>query len=524
MEFDIWRWCAALTPIVVLLILLVGFRWGGDEAASCGLLTAIATGAFFFGAGWDMLATAAAKGMWNAISIIIVVFPALAIYQVSRESGGFAAIRYGMEQFSPDKVLQILAVGWIFVGFLQGITGFGVPVAVGAPLLVGLGVRPFTAVLITLLGQAWGNTFGTLGLAWDGLMAQADLSDPFVWRNTVLWTASMLGIANIGAGFIITYLAGGLKGVKRNGVTVLALGLLQGGGQLWIALLNPMLSNFIVTALALGLMFIIGKLPYYQRSAEDSGPVRKTEPNSRENRMSMQQAFLPYVFLTVIALVVLLLGDVKDYLGQWKIALPFAGKTTALGIGTASYSKYSPLAPLIHSGAFLLVSAAAGYYWYYKKGYISEGGWRRILNNSFLQTIPSAIAVLGLLAMAKIMDDTGQTAVLAQGGAAAAGPLYPVLAPFVGLIGTFMTSSNLSSNILFGGFQYKVAAILKVDTAAILAAQTVGGAIGSIIAPSKVLLGTTMVGILGEEGEVIRRFLFVAMLACLMAGLAIFLI
>ena len=50
---------------------------------------------------------------------------------------------------------------------LQGITGFGVPVAVGAPLLIGIGMRPFWAVIIPLLAHTWGNTYGTLGAAWD---------------------------------------------------------------------------------------------------------------------------------------------------------------------------------------------------------------------------------------------------------------------------------------------------------------------------------------------------------------------
>ena len=69
-------------------------------------------------------------------------------------------------------MLLVLAMGWIFESFLQGITGFGVPVAVGAPLLIGIGVQPMWAVIIPLFGQAWGNTFGTLGAAWDSLAGE----------------------------------------------------------------------------------------------------------------------------------------------------------------------------------------------------------------------------------------------------------------------------------------------------------------------------------------------------------------
>lgn len=523
MSINLVQWLAALLPILVLLVLLLRCKWGGDEAASVALLFSILVAYLIFGGGADMIALAVAKGMWYSLSIILVVFPALIIYEVSRESGAFAVIRAGMQYFTPDKVLQVLAVGWIFVGFLQGITGFGVPVVVGAPLLISMGVKPLTAVLITLLGQAWGNTFGTLGIAWDGLISQVDVSDPQIFNRTILWSTAMLGIVNLIAGLLIALLAGGYKGMKRNAVTVVLLGVLQGGGQLVLALLNPMLCNFVVVSLSLGLIFMIGKLDYYRQPVELSDPAEERFDESiAGNKMTIPQAFIPYLFLIVIAVIVLLNDSVKNYLGQWKISLPFAGKTTLLGFTTASYPAYAPLAPLIHSGAFLLLAAILGYACYKRWGFIQSGGMQRIMKNSLDKTIPSAVAVIGLIAMSKVMDETGQTTVLAQGVAAVTGGTYPLLSPFIGLLGTFMTSSNLSSNILFGGFQQKVALMLQIDKAPLLAAQTVGGAIGSIIAPSKILLGTTAAGILGEEGTVVGKFIIGAMLLCAVFGAVIF--
>lgn len=523
MSISIVQWLAALVPIMVLLVLLLRCKWGGDEAASAGLLFSILVAYLVFGGGADMIALAVAKGMWYSLSIILVVFPALIIYEVSRESGAFAVIRAGMQQFTPDKVLQVLAVGWIFGGFLQGITGFGVPVVVCAPLLIGMGVKPLTAVLITLLGQAWGNTFGTLGIAWDGLISQVDLSDPLALNRTILWTTGMLAIVNLISGLLIAGLAGGYKGIKRNMVTVILLGLLQGAGQMWLALLNPMLCNFVVASISLGLIFVIGKLDYYRQPAELSDPAEEKPGESiLDNKMNIQQAFIPYMFLIVIAVTVLLNDSIKNYLGQWKISLPFAGKTTLLGFATHSSSAYAPLAPLIHSGAFLFLAALIGYACYTWWGYIQSGGFKRIMKNSLNKTIPSAIAVVGLIAMSKVMDETGQTTVLAQGVAAVTGGIYPILSPFIGLLGTFMTSSNLSSNILFGSFQQQVALMLQIDKAPLLAAQTVGGAIGSIISPSKILLGTTAAGILGREGDVIGKVIMGAMLLCAVFGIVIF--
>ncbi len=517
------QWFAAALPIAFLLFLLLKCKWGGDEAASGGLIISILIGFFVFGGGMDMLALAVAKGMWYSIAIIMVVFPALLIYEVSRESGAFIVIREGMQTFTPDKVLQVLAVGWIFVGFLQGITGFGVPVVVCAPLLIGMGVRPITAVLITLLGQAWGNTFGTLGIAWDGLVSQVDLSDPVTLKHTILWTTGMLGVVNVISGLVIAGLAGGYKGVKRNAVMVILLALFQSGGQMWLALLNPMLSNFVVASVSLGLIFFIGKIPYYRQAVELHDPIeQRREDSSSTHAMSIKQAFIPYVFLVVIAVVVLLNSSIKSLFGQWQLSLPFVGKTTMLGFATHDYAAYAPLVPLLNSGFFLLLAAVVGYGTYQSVGYIKSGGLQRITTNALKKTIPSAIAVIGLIAMSKVMDETGQTTVLAQGVAAVTGGAYPILSPFIGLLGTFMTSSNLSSNILFGSFQEQVGRMLHVDKAQLLAVQTVGGSIGSIIAPSKVLLGTTAAGILGKEGDVINAFLLRAMLLCGIFGVIIF--
>ncbi|MFR2693514.1 MAG: L-lactate permease [Enterocloster bolteae] len=84
---------------------------------------------------------------------------------------------------------------------------------------------------------------------------------------------------------------------------------------------------------------------------------------------------------------------------------------------------------------------------------------------------------------------------------------YVILAPLVGMVGSFMTGSNMSSNILFGEFQVTTANLLHLNQAPILGAQTAGGSIGSAISPSNIILGTTTAGILGSEGQVLKRII-----------------
>jgi len=97
--------------------------------------------------------------------------------------------------------------------------------------------------------------------------------------------------------------------------------------------------------------------------------------------------------------------------------------------------------------------------------------------------------------------------VLAMGTAKLTGKYYAALAAFIGILGAFITSSNLASNILFGGFQQTTANLLNLNEASILGAQTAGGAMGNTISPGNVLLGTTTTGNLGREGAVLRMIL-----------------
>ena len=184
--------------------------------------------------------------------------------------------------------------------------------------------------------------------------------------------------------------------------------------------------------------------------------------------------------------------------------------------------KFSPLAPFTHASMFLFISAIIGLLYYKKHGWIKEGGVKRVFVKSVSMTMPSGIAVIGLVIMSKIMDGTGQTVVLANGIASVLGKIYVILAPFVGLLGTFMTGSNMSSNILFGGFQMTTAKLLGVNASAILGAQSAGGAIGSAVSPSKIILGTTTANILGSEGEVLKKIIMITVPTAIAIGAILF--
>ncbi len=125
-----------------------------------------------------------------------------------------------------------------------------------------------------------------------------------------------------------------------------------------------------------------------------------------------------------------------------------------------------------------------------------------------------------MVAMAVIMEHAGMTDRLARGLAEGMGQLFPLVAPWIGALGAFMTGSNTNSNVVFGALQLRTAQLLGFQVAIILAAQTAGAALASVMAPTKVVVGASTAGMAGREGDVMRKLLlYTSLLVLLISAL-----
>src|SRR3989475_12574988 len=110
------------------------------------------------------------------------------------------------------------------------------------------------------------------------------------------------------------------------------------------------------------------------------------------------------------------------------------------------------------------------------------------------------------------------TFLLARGLPGVVGLLFPFLSPFLGMLGTIITGNNTNSNVLFGVLQRDAARLLQLDPVPMAALQTAGGALGSMVAPAKVVLATATTGLAGQEGPVIRITARYALLLAALMG------
>jgi lactate permease len=528
LPIDLWHWGLALVPLVVLLVLLVGRQWQAQQAGPIGMFIAGGVALFAFAAPPEVVAVAGAKGMWDAIFVLYVVWTALLLYRVVDRAGGFEALREGINEFSRNNLFLVLGFGWVFASFLQGIAGFGVPIAVVAPLLVGLGVRPLYAVVIPLIGHAWANLFGTLAVAWLATTRVVTLEDV---GATAFQSAMLLWIPNLLAGLAIAWIYGRWGAVRHALPLILIVTVIHGGGQLGLSLVQPVLAGFLPSALALVVLYPLSHWSRYSEPHEDLGDLPAMEQGgdrkgleNPEPSMGLAMALMPYA-VVIVSVMLLAVPLVAEALEAFEVGPPFPALETGLGLEVEGHDAYSPFAPLAHPGTFLLLASVIAWGVYRARGYYeawaeraeTEGIWSGLVGNA----LPASVAVSAFLVMSKVMDDSGQTDVLAGGLAAVAPPLvYAAIAALIGALGSFMTSSNTASNILFAPLQVDAAAAIgELHEPPIVAAQNAGGAIGNSISPANVVLGTGTAGIVGQEGRVLRKVLPWAGGSVLLVGL-----
>lgn len=491
----------------MVLYLMIGRNWEGSKAGVMGWATAVLISLLFFGGNIPLLLIAAGRAIFLSLFVLYIIWMALLLYHVVNEAGVITAIGQELPKLAGSRPAQALLLSWVFGSFLQGATGFGVPAAVIAPLLVGLGFAADVAVTMALVGHAWAVTFGSLGSSFISLMATTGLSGQELAHETGI----MLGICALATGTAVLWLAGGWAALRRQLRFLLGIGLIMAVVQWGLAVAGL----WTLAAFGGGLVGLVVSIAYFVRTAG-----RREKPTEPFSMPKLLWAFFPYGILIVI--VVIGQMALEDVLGFWVIAPDFAQTQTSFGWTVAAGPARS-IDVFGHAGALLLYTSLLVFAWYHWRGplatkkdgkYNGRLVWQKTLKGSIKPTI----GIYTLVAMALTMQHAGMTQMLAQALSANTGPIFPLLSPFIGALGAFMTGSNTNSNVVFGQLQQGTAVALHLSVPLILAAQTAGGALGGLFAPAKVIVGcSTVAG--ADEGRVLKLATLSGLSIVLLVGL-----
>jgi len=471
---------------------MIGFRWGAARAGAAGYLTAFIIAVVFFGAGANVLAYAHTKAFILSVDVLFIIWAAYLLYRVTDEAGAIKTIGRLLPSLTSDRGMQALLIGWVFASFLQGAGGFGVPVAVTAPLLIGLGFTPLSAVVIPSIGHGWAVTFGSLGSSFNALLSATGLEAAALAPLSALY----LGLACVLIGPMVAYAADGWSGVKRLLLPALVIGIVMGITQFAVAAGAGLWNLGAFTGGLAGLAISM----WVVRWGGAGGGIERSE------RKPLFLALSAYIVLIPITVTILLIPPIKEWLGQVSIQVQFPEMVTALGyVSPAGTNR--PIRIFIHPGAILIYTSLVAFFIYKHAGLYKAGVGKSILQATVRGMMSSSLSIVLMVAMATIMQSSGMTEALAQGLVNVVGAAFPLIAPWIGGIGAFMTGSNTNSNVVFAALQMRTAELLTYSVPAILAGQTAGAAITSVVAPTKVVVGASTAGMEGKEGEVLRALI-----------------
>ena len=541
------NWLLAAAPIGVVIVLMIGLRRSAAAAGLAGWVAALAVAALRFGAGPELIVLAQGKALLFAGAVLYLIWVALWFYHVLKGAGAFDTLSHVLPGYVTDRALQALLLAWAFGGFLEGVAGFGVPTALVAPLLVAAGYSPVAAAIMASIGEAWAVTFGGLGNALLAL-ATASQRQPLELGPTA---ALALGLAALGGGLAVLWTVDGFSAIRRYFGAFVVMGavifLVQYGLSLTAFFPLAVLSAgfaAIVAAIWLGrgrgaLAPLSGiratpapseplgegkdALPQSaagagMRAAKDSDPP----PAPATGSLPLWLALAPYVLLVIIVVVTQIYAPLTQALNTVMIKVDFPQMRTALGYVTPAGTGRT-ISIFGATGALMGYATLLSLALFAQQGRL-PGGFGRALAESARATarraLPPTVGILAMVAMAVTMENAGMTLVLAQGLSQIAGRAFPLVSPYIGALGAFMTGSNVNSNVIFTSLQQTTAQLLGLNPVVILAGQTTGGAVGGAFAPAKVMLACSTVGLTGQEGKVMKPVLVYGLIILAVVGVA----
>jgi len=531
----------ALMPVLAVFIFLVIFRLPAVTAMPISL-GIVAVLAFVI---WKVpairIAAASMEGAMIAISIIWIVFGAILLLNTLRNSGAMDSIRNGFSGITEDRRVQVIIIAWLFGSFLEGAAGFGTPAAIAAPLLLTLGFPPLAAVAVSLIADSSAVSFGAVGtpliVGVDQGLKQGDAvaeqvqaslgNQPLegfiqeVAQTAVLMDLFIGSFIPLILVIILTKLFGENRSF-REGLAIWKFAIFAGlsftiPAFMVATFLGPEFPSIIGGLVGLTIVvpaakkgFLLPKEPWTFK-----GEVPLSESAApKERTMPLYKAWLPYVAVAVL----LVLTRVN--------VLPFKAWLTAVEVkwenilGTNLSTAFEPL----YLPGTVFVIAVLLTIFYHR---MSKEAVKKTVQVSASSMVGTIIALLTAVPMVRIFINSGVNEAgllsmpmeLANLVAEGVGGAWPLVAPIIGALGSFISGSATFSNMMFSLFQFSVADQIGASGQQVVALQVIGSNAGNMICVVNVVAAASVVGLVGKEGAIIRITLLPMLFYVAMAGI-----
>ncbi len=525
----------AVLPLVVLFVLLGGFRmkaqWASLIALAVSILIAIIVYSMPIGQAGDAALEGAVFGFWP---IMWIVINALWIFNMTEATGYFAVLRRAFNSVSDDPRVQVVIIAFCFGALLEALAGFGTPVAICGVMLVGVGFSPLRAAALALIADTAPVAFGAIAIPITTLAQVSGLPAHDLGAMVGRQTPFLALIIP----FALVFMADGMRGVRAAWPAALTAGVV-------FALMQFATSNYISTQLtdivaALGSAAAVVALvqiwtPHAPAAGTGGSPIgprpaiaggaatdvalerrAMAEEGPAPTRWETFLAFAPYLIIIVVLGVTSISGITKE-LDTLTSKFSWPGLHVLNSKGKVPTSETFKLNYLTAAGTWLFVSGVlTALVLRVRPNYAV-----RIYGRTLVQLRWAIVTVMAVLALAYVMNLSGQTITLGT-WAAGAGGFFAFLSPLIGWFGTAVTGSDTSTNSLFGALQVAAAHKASLNPTLMAAANSSGGVLAKMVSPQNLAIGAAAVGLAGKEGDLFRQVIgYSVVFVLLMAGLVL---
>ncbi len=419
-----------------------------------------------------------------------------------------------------------MIVGWAFSFMIEGASGFGTPAAIAAPLLVGLGFDALRVAILTLAMNSVPVTFGAVGTPmWFGF-SQAQLSPAEIL--SVSWKSALVNsVAALLVPIIALRLVVGWSQIRQNLVFIYLSILSCVLPSLILSRFNYEFPSLIGGAVGLCLSALMAR----RQVGLAPNPLDEVEIGSQSGRHERVRASTPYLMLIAILVVTrvrflpLRAWLNAEYprltldwgsIGTFSISAALVVKLESI-FGTPSAWSYNSLyvPALIPFVVVVLLSMPLLK--------IDFHALKKVATETTKRLSGPSVTLVGALIMVQLMTlggDQAQTNVIGRQFAAVMGKSWPFFAPVLGALGAFFSGSATVSNLTFAGIQDSIARALGFERTSILALQSVGAAMGTIVSISNIVAVCSILGLVNEEGLILKRAAIPLAVYGLVAGLS----
>ena len=566
--------CATI-PLVTLFVLLGGLRMKAWVAGLISLGVSLAVAVVLFGMPVGQALLAATEGAaFGFFPILWIVINAIWVYNLTVASGHFDVLRRSFEKVSPDQRIQAMIIAFCFGALLEALAGFGTPVAITVVMLMALGFRPIKAAAVALIANTAPVAFGALATPIVTLAAVSSgaSDDP---RLTVDTLGAMVGrqtpILAVIVPLVLVLVVDGRRGVRQTWLPALVCGAAFGLAQFVAAnYISVPLADIVAALVAAAAVVLLLRVwtpsevltaeragaeedelerasaatsgrrqPHGVSTSVTSSTGRAATPASgaagsgsgstagstngeapvHDSTSEVVKAYAPYGVIIAIFSIVNI-PAIKEFFAEEPYTYSFAWpglevlNTAGEPVATTTFAfNWLPAAGTLMILAGIITMLILK---------VSPADGLRTYGRTYVELKSAIITVMAVLALAYVMNLSGQTASLGA-WLAGTGAAFALLSPILGWLGVAVTGSDTSANALFGALQVQTAAQAGLDPVLMAAANTSGGVLGKMVSPQNLAIAAAAVGMAGREGDIFRKVigwsLGLLFLMCILVGL-----